>query len=62
MRNELIKVNEMKGEKTEENNSKDVVEEVKADICDFYCKYPTQDWAEYEMEDTVCIKCPLRRL
>ena len=54
----------MKGEKTEEKKTtvKDVVEEVKADICDFYCKYPTQDWAEYEMENTECIKCPLRRL
>lgn len=46
------------------------LEEIKADICDNYCKYPEQYWLEYEdsveaheqMLREQCEECPLNRL
>lgn len=40
----------------------EILEEVAAEICDKYCKYP-EKYADYEdMLDEQCDKCPLGRL
>ena len=41
----------------------DIIEEVKQEMCDYYCKYPAR-FSEEE-EDTlfeICDKCPMERL
>lgn len=42
----------------------DIIEEVKAEICDEYCKYPViyKDMDEDEFIEKICGKCPLERL
>ena len=48
----------------------ELVEEVKEDICDNYCKYPTQYQMEHEdseetfdlMTSEIYAECPLNRL
>ena len=47
----------------------DVLEEVKAEICEQYCKYPDwykRDWhkdmTEDEFIEKICGECPLHRL
>ena len=39
----------------------EIIEEVKTDICDNYCKYPNEIRDEDELYD-ICKKCPLVRL
>lgn len=34
----------------------DILEEIKQEMCDEYCKYPTL------VDDSPCMKCPLTRL
>lgn len=40
----------------------EIIEEVKTDICDNYCKYPEQYKDYDDMLDEQCDKCPLGRL
>ena len=40
---------------------RELIEEVKADICDGYCKYPAQNLSREEML-SICVDCPLDRL
>ncbi len=42
----------------------DILEEVKQEICDDYCKYPTQVDSEEDLfaDDSPCMMCPLSRL
>lgn len=37
------------------------IEEVKSEMCDYYCKY-TEDWKEGKDVEEICNKCPLNRL
>ena len=40
----------------------DILDEVCADICDYYCKWP-EKYADYDdMLEEQCEKCPLGRL
>lgn len=39
----------------------EIIEEVKIDICDNYCKYPNEIKDDEELND-ICEKCPLGRL
>lgn len=49
----------------EEKSISDIVEEIKMDICDHYCKWPNE-WDEEELskilEDGKCADCPLSKL
>ena len=49
----------------EEKSISEIIEEVKVDICDHYCKWP-DTWDEEETETTLedgkCANCPLGRL
>ena len=38
------------------------LEDIKADICDHYCKYPESGMDYDEMLDEVCANCPLGEL
>lgn len=51
-------------EKKEHKTVTDILEEVKQEMCDRYCKYPTlvNDREELFAEDGPCMKCPLNRL
>ena len=42
----------------------DILEEVKQEMCDDYCKYPTivNDREDLFADDSPCMKCPLTRL
>ena len=42
----------------------DILEEVKAEICEQYCKYPViyKDMDEDEFIEKICGECPLHRL
>lgn len=42
----------------------DIMEEVKQEICDDYCKYPTQVDSKKDLfaDDSPCMTCPLSRL
>lgn len=43
----------------------DIIEEVKQDMCDHYCKWPNLWVEEIEgttLEDGKCVNCPLGRL
>lgn len=37
------------------------IEEIKAEICDEYCKYPSECRCQF-IQDKICSKCPLNRL
>ena len=37
------------------------IEEIKEDICDNYCKYPTE-YEDNEILEMVCNRCPLNKL
>ena len=37
-------------------------DEIKSNICDNYCKYPSEIKDYDELIETVCSKCPLRKL
>ena len=37
------------------------LEEIKEDICDNYCKYPTE-YEDNEILEVVCNRCPLNKL
>lgn len=37
-------------------------DEIKSNICDNYCKYPSEIKDYDELIETVCNKCPLRKL
>lgn len=39
----------------------EIIEEVKCEICDNYCKYPNEIKDDEELYD-ICEKCPLGRL
>ena len=52
--------------KPEEQTISEIIEEVKDEICQHYCKWPYQ-WDEEKegielSESTLCKNCPLRRL
>lgn len=53
-----------KEEKKESKTITDILEEVKQEICDDYCKYPTlvDDREDLFADDSPCMKCPLTRL
>lgn len=42
----------------------EIIEEVKEQICDDYCRYPRErEWDEEDLcENEVCAACPLNRL
>lgn len=42
----------------------DILEEVKQEMCDGYCKYPTivNDREELFAKDGPCMECPLNKL
>ena len=42
----------------------DILEEVKQEICDDYCKYPTQVDSKEDLfaDDSPCMMCPLSKL
>ena len=40
----------------------DIIEQVKENICDNYCKYPDQYESNETMIEEQCEKCPLCRL
>lgn len=50
----------------EESTVGEIIEEVKVEICSFYCKWPEKWNTEAEgcelQESTLCENCPLRRL
>ena len=50
--------------KKEHKTVTDILEEVKQEMCDRYCKYPTlvNDREELFAEEGQCMKCPLNRL
>lgn len=50
--------------KKEHKTVTNILEEVKQEMCDRYCKYPTlvNDREELFAEDGPCMKCPLNRL
>lgn len=39
-----------------------IIEEVKTEMCDHYCKYPSEVHDPDYMIDTICEKCPMGRL
>lgn len=48
---------------TEERKTiSDILEEVKEQMCDKYCKYSEQAKDEEELWNEICDKCPLNRL
>lgn len=49
---------------TENKSVTDIIEEVKGQICDRYCKYPSQYTSEEweEVFEEICSDCPLDRL
>lgn len=40
----------------------EIFEEIKSNICDNYCKYPSEITDHDEMIETKCRECPLNRL
>lgn len=42
----------------------DILEEIKQEMCDEYCKYPTlvDNIEDLFADDSPCMKCPLTRL
>lgn len=42
----------------------DILEEIKQEMCDEYCKYPTLVDSREDLfaDDSPCMKCPLTRL
>lgn len=48
--------------KEEPKSTTEIIEEVKNNICDHYCKYPSEIKDYDELIETVCSKCPLNRL
>jgi len=40
----------------------DIIESVKIEICDKYCKYPYKDGISEETLQEICENCPLSRL
>lgn len=53
-----------KEDKKETKTVKDILEEVKQEMCDGYCKYPTivSDREDLFAKDGPCMKCPLNKL
>ena len=47
---------------TTQKTALEIIEEVKTDICDKYCKYPEQYDDDDEMLRDVCENCALGRL
>ena len=41
--------------------TKEIIEEVKNDICDNYCKWPFNTETQADLNE-ICEKCPLKRL
>lgn len=55
----------IKNNRTAMNAYKKITEffdEIKSNICDNYCKYPSEIKDYDELIETVCSKCPLRKL
>ena len=49
--------------KENEKTATQIIEEVKAEICDKYCKYPeSKDKDQDEIIDKICVNCPLGRI
>lgn len=42
----------------------DILEEVKQEMCDYYCKYPTQVGSREDLfaDDSPCMTCPLNKI
>ena len=53
-----------KEDKKETKTVTDILEEVKQEMCDGYCKYPTivSDREELFAKDGPCMECPLNKL
>lgn len=53
-----------KEDKKEPKTVTDILEEIKQEMCDDYCKYPTlvDDREDLFADDSPCMKCPLTRL
>ena len=48
--------------KEHEKTITEIFEEIKSNICDNYCKYPSEITEHDEMIETKCSECPLNRL
>ena len=62
---EHLIVTELESKRLDFTYSKDITEffdEIKSNICDNYCKYPSEIKDYDELIETVCSKCPLRKL
>ena len=53
----FVNINESQKRRLEE-----FFDEIKSNICDNYCKYPSEIKDYDELIETVCSKCPLRKL
>lgn len=53
-----------KEDKKETKTVTDILEEVKQEMCDGYCKYPTivSDREDLFAKDGPCMECPLNKL
>lgn len=45
----------------ETKTTPEIIEEVKEQICDYYCKYPFE-YQDNEILEVICNKCPLNKL
>ncbi len=46
----------------EQKTASDIIEEVKCEICDHYCRYPYEIDDEDTLYNEYCKNCPLGRL
>lgn len=51
-----------RAQKEEPKTITEFFNEIKSNICDNYCKYPSEIKDYDELIETVCSKCPLRKL
>ena len=60
----LVSVRLTKEEHEKSKTITDILEEIKQEMCDEYCKYPTlvDDREDLFADDSPCMKCPLTRL
>lgn len=54
----------VKEDQEKSKTATDVLEEVKQEMCDDYCKYPTivNDREDLFADDSPCMECPLNKL
>ena len=51
-----------RAQKEESKTITEFFDEIKSNICDNYCKYPSEIKDYDKLIDTTCSKCPLRKL